>query len=333
MLNGGTSATRAKTIMSHLTPPSKRDDALEEKPTPTDPRRVTITHELEAALNNAKPHTYVRKPVSLPPVVCGLDCSRRARCGAASVGGVFGCLTHRHSPDLEMRRGVISSPEQLFGDMLHVPASPDCPNNLKGLWWQRDGTDIGTLVTWHDAAWEAGGKFAYKRQLQSWSIVPSALGYAYMTPLRHDMAIDVSPSGDWVLFDGFQWAFKVKDGDAILMNADGSPSVVRPGDWVRVNYADAVKPKREEITWMYLFQQVATLDPSSGGVVTAEAYRDLLQRATMPTVDQLSHRLACCTTKEQREALDLAQSDEQVYFVPAGAPPVPQAMSRGVVRV
>ena len=47
------------------------------------------------------------------------------------------------------------------------------------------------------------------------------------------------------MFDGWQWAFKVKEGDAILQNADGG---IFPGDWVRINYLNALEPSADEIT-------------------------------------------------------------------------------------
>ena len=284
----------------------------------------TIDAALEAELNANKPSSHTRAPIGVPPDLCGFDCSRRGRCFASLARDFF--AGKAESSGMEVRSGTLSQPDEMFAAMLSLPASSHCPDSLSGLWWQRDSSIVETLITFSDAAWAPGGKLAIKRQVAAWSIVPSAIGFCNWrnrAGAEATMSVQLSPSGDWILFDGWveggkkggQWAFKVKPGDAITMDADGSPTDICPGDWVRVSFSDPFRPRRDEITWTYLVQRVAWLD-EGGGIVRGAAYEGLRRRALMKSVDQCGHRLACCVGGAGRDAMWLAQSDEQAYCLP-----------------
>mmetsp|Transcript_43506 Transcript_43506/g.141114 ORF Transcript_43506/g.141114 Transcript_43506/m.141114 type:complete len:352 (-) Transcript_43506:170-1225(-) len=307
---------------------------------------------LEPQVREAMPLTYNPAPAGLPQVACGFDCSARGRVCAPCAQSFFSCIAG-FCGGMDVRSGSETQPIPMFTGMLGVDAAPACPDDLKGVFWQRDSSTVETMLTFSDATWVGpaendGSWIATKRNVLAWTSVPSCFGQLFWSTraLVKDqipcgalccccaggvVPIQVSPSGELVLFNGHQWMIKVKEGDAIVqVSEDGSPSPVRVGDWLRVDFQDTFKPSRETIVYMYVVQRVARLDGSTVVLDTSGAYAELKRRAEMESIDQCGHRFACCVSAEQLEAMLIAQSDMQIYCVPKGAPAplAPRAMAR-----
>mmetsp|Transcript_49238 Transcript_49238/g.159588 ORF Transcript_49238/g.159588 Transcript_49238/m.159588 type:complete len:303 (+) Transcript_49238:116-1024(+) len=278
---------------------------------------------MEPILDQHIPKTYDPEPAGLPVALLGFDCSRRGRCCACCAGCIFDVAASCGGS--EARTGYISNPEQMFGDMLRLKADEDCPDRFRGVFWQRDSSTVETLISLHEADWQPGGLFASKRQILSWTIVPSCFGYLFWVPrtgaLRMTMA--VSPSGKWAVFDGNQFMYALQPGDTFT-HADGSPADVGH-DYMRINFKDNDPTKG--VTWQYLVQRVAYLD-KEGTVRTTKAYEDLKARATEPSVKQCGHMFACCVDDAAKDRMLRAQSDKQVYCVPRGSAPLQATIAR-----
>mmetsp|Transcript_43502 Transcript_43502/g.141096 ORF Transcript_43502/g.141096 Transcript_43502/m.141096 type:complete len:312 (-) Transcript_43502:333-1268(-) len=301
---------------------------------------------LEPQVREAMPLTYNPAPAGLPQVACGFDCSARGRVCAPCAQSFFSCIAG-FCGGMDVRSGSETQPIPMFTGMLGVDAAPACPDDLKGVFWQRDSSTVETMLTFSDATWVGpaendGSWIATKRNVLAWTSVPSCFGQLFWSTraLVKDqipcgalccccaggvVPIQVSPSGELVLFNGHQWMIKVKEGDAIVQVSpeDGRPSPVRVGDWLRVDFQDPFKPSRDTIVYRYLVQRVAELVSSTVVLDESGAYAELKRRAEMKSVDQCGHRFACCVSAEQREAMLIAQSDTQIYCVPKG-----QAMAR-----
>jgi hypothetical protein len=214
----------------------------------------------------------------------------------------------------------ISEPNDLFGKMLAAPAHPLCPEELRGVFWQRDSSDAETMLTFQEAHWEhinTDGHFGLKPQIYNWTFVPiwwSAKFNSSRANLK--LPINASPSGKWLNFGGGQYAYHVQPGDEFFSEEGARIDYIRPGDWMRIDWVDEADPSKG-VSWQYLVQRVAFLN-DEGELVTTEHYDTLLELARMPS-PSCCNCFACVCCPEAKRRLDQLQNDAQMLF-PASAP-------------
>lgn len=222
----------------------------------------------------------------------------------------------------DVQTDKISEPENLFGKMLAAPAHPRCPEELRGVFWQRDSSSVETMLTFQEADWESD-RLASKRQIYNWTFVTNWYSYLFnVGRATAYMPINMSPSGKWLFFGGGQYAYRIQPGDVFFTEDGERIDYIRPGDWMRINWVDEADPAKG-VSWQYLVQRVAFLN-DEGEIVTTEYYDTLHELAQMKS-PSWCNLCACTCNSEDIEKLKVLHNDTQVYFLP----PAPSQMQMG----
>jgi len=212
----------------------------------------------------------------------------------------------------------ISQGEPIFEELLKSPVNPNCPDDYLGVWWQRDGSEVETMITFHDADWVSKQE-ASKEEVYGWTFTPNWIGYVVTAGrMSNFLPISVSPSGKWCFLGTSQFMYTIQPGDSFTDPDTGTKvDYIKPGDKMRVQLADQDDPSKG-FTWQYLVQKVAYKDETTGKVVLTHDYVELKRRATYETAGICCDTLVICPSEEQELQLSNSIRDEQFFFVDPG---------------
>ena len=207
---------------------------------------------------------------------------------------------------------------------------PRCPDEYVGVFWLRDLTQSSSLITLHDASWDADGRGGTKRIVQNWVKANTCYGAASACSFRVGDAMglrlrfDVSPNRAWILFSWpspwpccaecgpRQWVHVFRKG-ATLTTPDGTPIRIRPGDMMRIDHATWDDPS-SPLTYYYLVQRVFP-----AAAVHQDALAELVRRAGSRTAEP------CVVCDPDRRAMPTDLAPVQHTTLVASRP---MAMSR-----
>lgn len=237
-----------------------------------------------------------------------------------------GCLTKPTAACCFSCNGIdvfsLSDADEAFKRLLKRPNS-NCPDFMKGVWWQQDCTASNQFLTWQDAEWVTKTS-AVKRSHYNWSSDANNFRGSLSSILSYgSQRIEVLDNGKWVWlgsekYGSPEWMYVMQEGE-VLRRPDGSTVPCDPGDMVRVDYKDPYDPS-SEIVNQYRARCVARLD-ESGALIKTAAYDEMVRLALAPD----PHKGFCCnyclcnlTYKEIAEDL-VVLSDQQaiIYYPPA----------------
>jgi len=179
-----------------------------------------------------------------------------------------------------------AEPDKWMLKMLSTGTHPNCPEEMKGIFWLSDNIAAHEhLVTFHDAIW-ANDKLALKSLQYNWTRGPTAFGAGLFTAIKvkgNTLRIELAPDSGWVSIAGSSgnptWMYRPKEGETFKY-PDGSTLVPEKYSLMRVTWGDDANPT-SEISYQYWVRRVAYLD-ESGNLVKTPAYDELKRLSTQP---------------------------------------------------
>lgn len=186
---------------------------------------------------------------------------------------------------------------------------PNCPEDMKGLYWMCDNTfPHEHLMTYQDAVWASNGKVAMKSYKYNWTRGSTMFGsimFAMMNRGNKEQRMEISPDGKWCMMNRDHqskpmWFWSPTPGTKFKTPYDGGEFESEPGEKIRVTYNDKSDPK-SGLYYQYRLRRIAYLDPE-GKLVKTPAYDDLRKRINMT---QENAKPCCggyfvCASKDER---------------------------------
>lgn len=189
-----------------------------------------------------------------------------------------------------------SQPDDWFTQMLSY-SHPNCPAELKGIWWMQDNVAAEGVLTFQDGDWETP-KVMRKTAQYNWTVDRNNCGGMCLSTNfwvhggKH--LFRASSDGKWIHIKihlgGNHWIYVLQPGD-VLRRPDGTKLDITPGeDLLRVSY-DA----SGGYMYQYLVRRIAYLD-DSGALVKTQRYQEILQAALQSA--------RCCRGRVRHHILD-----------------------------
>jgi len=243
---------------------------------------VTIPEVYDPPQNSCR---YWKGKKCSPPVSC---------CATELLHGCFFCPLRSPAPccvpccrcvccsGVGIQYGSIHCPDKWFTEMLKR-SHPNCPDQLKGIWWMMDNVAAEGLFTLQDGDW-VNKKLVKKSTKYNWTFDACNSWGAWLTMFMWirggDLRFQVSPSGKWLqitmIGQDQHFAYMVQPGDKMSW-PDGSDMGLVPGDdMLRLTFPS--RDDKSSVAYMYLCRRVAYLD-EGGNLVKTKYYDDFASSA------------------------------------------------------
>merc|ERR1712003_29027 len=167
-----------------------------------------------------------RSPLCVSPVV-----------PCCCVLGLRKCI----APSAEVLK--FDEPDKWMMKMLSTGTSPNCPEDMKGIFWLCDNiAPHEHLVTFHDGDWKTD-KLMQKRYAYNWTTGTTAFGTGGMlgAKLLHVMLkLQISPNNKWLSMGGDEmgsWIYRPGPEDKFLL-PEGGELQLEPGEMMRISMTD-----------------------------------------------------------------------------------------------
>ena len=152
----------------------------------------------------------------------------------------------------------------------------NCPESLRGVWWMKDNPAAETLITLHDAEWQADRRRFNKKGKSFWTRDPTCFGVTLqaIADCRNWSISGEVVDFKWIRLDDscHNLLYVVDDHDDVRF-PDGGATSVKAGDIIRYKLTKGSQLSTAVI--QYHFKRVARIH-TDGRVITTDAYAELL---------------------------------------------------------